>query len=345
MDELRIGSLRLDNPFILAPMAGVSDPPFRRLCRRGGAGMVCAEMVSSNALHFDDKKSQRMLRTFPDEHPVSLQIFGSDPARLADAAQKAEAAGADIVDLNCGCPVPKIVNNGAGFALMQDEALFSRCLSAMAGAVKVPVTVKIRLGPKAGENRAVRFAKLAEDSGVAAVTVHARSKEARHKGPADLAALKEVVAAVGIPIIGNGGVRDAEDARRMMKESGCAGVMVGQAAMGNPFLFLELNAGQDEATSLENRFELLQEHARMNVDYFGEELGVARLRKFIPAYVRELPCAADFRGKAYSQKTLADLLAVVDDYRRYLAAYFVSGADVPASPWVSRVFSLSALRV
>ncbi len=343
MPELRIGSLRLDNPYILAPMAGVSDPPFRRLCRRGGAGMVCAEMVSSNALHFGDKKSYRMLQTFSDEHPVSLQIFGSDPERLAEAAQKAEAAGADLVDLNCGCPVPKITSNGAGFALMQNEGLFARCLAAMAKAVKIPVTVKIRLGPKAGENCAVRFAQVAEYAGVSAVAVHARSKEARHAGPADLAALREVVDAVDIPVIGNGGIRHADDARRMLEESGCAGVMVGQAAMGNPFLFLELNEGEKSAVSLDKKFELLREHAQMNVEYFGEHMGVARLRKFIPAYVRELPCAADFRGKVYSQSTLADLLAMIDDYRRYLSDFYRPGIETSVPPWMSQSFSPTPL--
>ncbi|MGQ0643949.1 MAG: tRNA dihydrouridine synthase DusB [Elusimicrobiota bacterium] len=315
---LLIGGLRLDNPFILAPMAGVSDPPFRRLCRRGGAGMVCAEMVSSNALHYGDTRSERMLRTFPDEHPVSMQVFGAEPERLAEAAKKAEAAGADAVDLNCGCPVPKITKTGAGFSLMTDESLFARCVEAMARAVKVPVTVKLRLGEKPGENRAVHFTRLAESAGAAAVAVHARSKEARHSGPPDLAGLAEVAAAVKIPVIGNGGVRHADDARRMLRDSGCAAVMVGQAAMGNPFLFIELAGGS--AASHARRFALLREHARLNAEYFGEALGVARLRKFLPAYVRELPGAAEFRGRACAQPTLESLVALVDEYEASLGA-------------------------
>jgi tRNA-dihydrouridine synthase B len=305
---MNIGPVRLENPFILAPMAGVSDPPFRRLCRRGGAALVCAEMVSANALHFKDAKSRRMLQTFPDEHPISMQVFGAEPERLAEAARMAEGEGADVVDLNCGCPVPKITKTGAGFSLMQNESLFFRCLDAMVKAVKIPVTVKLRLGWKPGENRAAQFARVAEEAGVAAVTVHARCKEARHSGPADLSALREVVSSVRVPVIGNGGIRSVEDARRMMAESGCQAVMVGQAAMGNPFLFEELaQPGRVDAMSLAERFQVFREHARLNAEYFGEELGVARLRKFVPAYTRGLAHAAEFRARANTARTLSGL--------------------------------------
>ncbi|MBK9922333.1 MAG: tRNA-dihydrouridine synthase family protein [Elusimicrobia bacterium] len=200
---------------MLSPMAGIGDPPYRRLCRRGGAALVCAEMVSANALHFDDERSRRMLQTYPDEHPVSLQIFGNDPDRLAAAARAAEAAGADIVDLNCGCPVPKITKSGGGVSLMRDESLFARCVAAMARAVRVPVTVKMRLGFARGENHAPRFARIAEEAGAAAVAVHARSREERHAGAPDLEALAAVTRAVRLPVFGNGGVRSIEDARRM----------------------------------------------------------------------------------------------------------------------------------
>lgn len=316
---MKIGNVDIESPFVLAPMAGVSDPPFRRLCRRGGAGLVCAEMVSANALHFNDEKSARMLRTFPDEHPVSMQVFGSEPERLGEAAHRAEEAGADIVDLNCGCPVPKIMNSGAGFSLMQDESLFARCVSAMVKAVKTPMTVKIRLGWKPGENRATRFARIAEQEGAAAVAVHARSKEDRHAGPPNLAALAEVVAGVKIPVIGNGGIRHAADARRMLKETGCAAVMVGQAAMGNPFLFHELSTGQDGATPLAVRFNILREHARLNAEYFGEELGLARLRKFLAAYSAGLPHAAEFRSKTYATITLETFFTCVDAFESRLS--------------------------
>jgi tRNA-dihydrouridine synthase B len=322
-----IGPVRLDNPFVLSPMAGIGDPPYRRLCRRGGAALVCAEMVSANALHYDDERSRRMLQTYPDEHPVSLQIFGNDPDRLAAAARAAEAAGADIVDLNCGCPVPKITKSGGGVSLMRDESLFARCVAAMARAVRVPVTVKMRLGFARGENHAPRFARIAEDAGAAAVAVHARSREERHAGAPDLEALAAVTRAVRLPVFGNGGVRSFEDARSML-DAGCAGVLVGQAAVGNPFFFRELlsaAAGRAAPLSLRERFDLLREHARLIVEYYGESLGLRRLRKYLPSYVHGLPHAAAFRGAANRIEGHAAFL-------EFLAAFEARGAAILPSP-------------
>ena len=327
---IQIGPVHLDNPFILAPMAGIGDPPFRRLCRRGGAGMVCAEMVSSNALYFNDEKSQAMLTIFPDEHPVSMQIFGSDPERLALAAQRAEQAGADIVDLNCGCPVPKITKTGAGASLTENESLFGKCLEAMAKAVKVPVTAKMRLGQKRGQSRAARLARIAEQAGVAAVTVHARAVEDRHDGPPDLDALREVVSAVKIPVLGNGGVESYQEARRMIREVGCAGVLIGQAAMGNPLLFLEMledarregeNFEQGPGSLPATRFDLLREHIRLNVEYYGEDVGIRSLRKVMGSYVKGLPCSAEFRGTAYTLRTEKDLNDLINRYESSLRAH------------------------
>jgi tRNA-dihydrouridine synthase B len=321
-DGLRVGSVELENPFVLAPMAGISDPPFRRLCRGSGAGLVCAEMVSANALHFGDERSLKMLEVFPDEHPVSMQIFGGEPERLAAAARRAADAGADIVDLNCGCPVPKITSGGAGMSLMNDEGLFARCLEAMVKAVRVPVTVKMRLGRKAGENRALRFARLAESVGVAAVSVHARSQEARHSGPPDIEALREVVSEVKIPVFGNGGVRTLADAEAMMRATGCAGVMVGQAAVGNPTIFsgfLE-QAGGSPARSFAERVELLMRHARMNTDYFGERMGVLRLRKCMASYIQGVPNASELRNRAYGASSVGDLERIFADFSAVPAA-------------------------
>jgi nifR3 family TIM-barrel protein len=321
-----IRGVKLDNPYILAPMAGVGDAPFRRLCRRGGAGLVCAEMVSANALHFKDERSQKMLEVFPDEHPVSMQIFGCEPERLAAAAQKAEAAGADIVDLNCGCPVPKITRSGGGIALMLDEALFGKCVEAMAKAVKVPVTVKMRLGFEKEDRLSHRFARVAQDAGAAAVSVHARIRGAHHSGAPDLNALAETVRSVDIPVFGNGGIGRYADARRMMKETGCAGVLVGQAAMGNPFFFLELiksaemeARGEDPdanppSLGAEERFALLREHARMITEHYGEDLGIRRLRKYVGSYVHGLHGAAEFRRRAVEAKLLSQLLDLIGEY-------------------------------
>jgi nifR3 family TIM-barrel protein len=273
--------------------------------------MVCAEMVSANALHYKDETSLRMLQTFPDEHPVSLQLFGNDPSRLADAAKRAEAAGADVVDLNCGCPVPKVTKTGAGVSLMKEESLFSHCLESMVKAVKIPVTVKMRLGFVRGQNEAVRFSRLAESVGVGAVSVHARAQEDRHSGPPHLEALAETVAAVKIPVFGNGGINTRADAEHMMAATGCAGVLIGQAAIGNPFLFREFLHGEPLPTQ---RLALLREHAHRIVDYYGENLGIRRLRKHLASYVRDLPHAATFRGQAFQTTTLSEFLSVVDEF-------------------------------
>jgi tRNA-dihydrouridine synthase B len=315
----KIGPVQLENPFILAPMAGIGDPPYRRLCRRGGAGMVCAEMVSANALHYNDDRSRQMLATFPDEHPISMQVFGNDPDRLAGAAQAAEEAGADVVDLNCGCPVPKITKSGGGISLMKEEDLFSRCVRSMVRAVRVPVTVKMRLGFKRGENRAVRFAQIAQDQGAAAVSVHARAQEDRHDGPPDLGGLSLVSRSVKIPVFGNGGIQTYDDVRVMMEIGGVAGVMVGQAAIGNPFLFLEFLAAErgglsEGAVPLPRRFALLREHTDMIVDYYGEQVGMRRLRKYIPAYVKGLPGSASFRGRANTLDHRVDFLGLLAEF-------------------------------
>lgn len=300
-------------------MAGVGDPPFRRLCRQGGASLVCTEMVSAQALSHNDPTSHRMLRTWPDEHPVSLQIFGSDPRQLAEAARKAEAAGADIVDLNCGCPVPKISKTGSGVALLKEELLFGQCLEAMVKAVKVPVTVKTRPGFVKGDNIAPRFARVAASAGVSAITLHARYLEQRHEGPPDLTALAETVAAVSIPVIGNGGVTSAQEARTMMEKTGCAAVMIGRAAMGHPFIFSELAGGGAPLTGRTTRWKLLLQHLDWMVDYYGEDRGVLRFRKFIPAYLRYFPGASTARAEAMSPKTRLGVVRVLERFRQVWA--------------------------
>jgi tRNA-dihydrouridine synthase B len=310
-NTLALGRVSLPNPFILAPMAGVSDPPFRRLCRQRGAGMVCAEMVSANALHHGDETSLEMLTVFPDEHPVSMQLFGSSPDRLAEAAKRAVDAGADIVDLNCGCPVPKITKSGAGMSLMKDEALFGRCIEAMARSVDVPVTVKMRTGWVRGENVSARLAQIAERAGAAAVSVHARTMENRHSGPPDLVALAETVQSVHIPVFGNGGVASLEEGRRMMGETGCAAVLIGQAAMGDPFVFQE-----GAAHRAMERFAKMEEHVRFNVDYYGERRGLSRFRKFLHAYTKGLPDACAFRNRCYTVESLKDFMEIMGGYQK-----------------------------
>ncbi len=315
---LSIGQVKLDNPYILAPMAGISDPPFRRLCKKGGAGMVCAEMVSANALFFNSKKSLHMLSTYEDEHPVSMQVFGCDPKRLALSAKKAEESGADVIDLNSGCPVAKIYKTGAGISLMKNESLFSQCVETMVKAVRVPVTVKMRLGFQKQHNLSKRFGQLAESAGASAVVVHARYMDDHHAGPPDLEALSDTVATLRVPVIGNGGVSVHHDVSHMMSKTHCAGVMIGQAAIGNPFIFDEINdAPQNTGNKMKQkkmarRFELFKDHAKMMVAFYGEELGIKRFRKFISSYVKGVPAAAEFRDKACRVTVLSELYKLIN---------------------------------
>lgn len=307
---LKIGSVTAANNLLLAPMAGITDSPFRVLCLRGGAGLVCAEMVSAHALHYGNAKSGRMLRVNPKEHPVSMQIFGSDEQTIAEAAQNAEAAGADIVDLNAGCPVKKINKAGAGCVLMKDEAKLARLLSAAVKSVKVPVTLKTRIALNHTEFLGARLAKLAEDCGAAAVTLHARAAVDVHSGEPDVDALARACAAVKIPVIGNGGVQDAARVKEFM-EAGCSGVMIGRGAVGNPFVFQDIMdelagrtpGSQNPKKRLETYLKLIEE----NVSYYGERIGVNRSRKTAGYWIKDFPDAAAVRGEFVRLDALADV--------------------------------------
>ena len=314
---LRIGKLSLKNNLVLAPMAGITDSPFRILCLRGGAGLVCAEMVSAHALHFGSPKSGRMLQVSTKEHPVSMQIFGSDEDTIAKAAQNAEAAGADIVDLNAGCPVKKINKAGAGCVLMKDEAKLARLLSAAVKSVKIPVTLKTRVALNHKEFLGARLAKLAEDCGAAAVTLHARAAVDVHSGDPDVEALAKACAAVKIPVIGNGGVTSAARVKEFL-EAGCAGVMIGRGAVGNPFIFEdiinELSGRPVPAHTAQKRLEIYLKLIEENVDYYGERIGINRSRKTAGYWISGFPNAAAVRGQFVRLDTLTavrDLLGRV----------------------------------
>ena len=304
-------------------MAGLTDMPFRILCARGGAGLVCSEMVSSNALHHQDKKSFRLLRTDPEEHPVAIQIFGADPANLAEAAHLAEKAGADIIDINCGCPVPKITKTGAGMALMKNESLFEKCIDSVIRSVRIPVTVKMRVGLLKQKKLSLHFAKIAETLGVNALFIHARYGEDGRKGPADLETLAETVSSVRIPVFGNGGIKTAEDVSTYVQRTGCAGVMIGQAAIGNPRIFSEIilnKPSENTPESLRDKFNQIRTHAMMNVAHYGEKLGILRIRKFIPGYLRSSPYAVVMRKQLYSVCTLDLFNAILSDFEQKMTS-------------------------
>ena len=300
MNKLKIGSVELNNPFILAPMAGVCDLPFRLLCKEKGAAMVCTEMVSAKAIYYNNKNTKELLTIDKNEGPVSLQLFGSEPKLMAEMAKRIEEIPFDILDFNMGCPVPKVVNNGEGSALMKNPVLAGHIIEAMANAISKPVTVKIRAGFDAEHINAVEIAKIAENSGAAAITVHARTREQYYSGKADREIIRLVKEAVTIPVIGNGDIDCYESAKHMLEYTGCDGVAIGRGAEGNPWIFEELNAkyaGLDyNKPSLEEVKEMIMRHARMLIDYKGEYIGIREMRKHAAWYTAGFKGASKLRG-------------------------------------------------
>ena len=310
LKPLTIGSFTASNNLLLAPMAGITDTPFRILCLKGGAGIVCAEMVSAHALHYGNPKSGRMLQVAKQEHPISMQIFGSDEQTITEAAKQAQACGADIIDLNAGCPVKKINKAGAGCVLMKDEAKLGRLVEAAVKAVKIPVTLKTRIALTHKEMLAVRMAKLAENAGASAVTLHARAAVDMHTGAPKIGAVAQACAAVKIPVIGNGGITNAQVAKQFL-EAGCAGVMIGRGAVGNPFIFQDIQrelAGEAvEPMTAQKRLQIYLALIRENVAYYGERIGVNRSRKTAGYWINNFPNAAEVRGQFVRLDTLAEI--------------------------------------
>lgn len=315
MKSLLIGDVKLRNNIILAPMAGVSDLPFRLLCARYGAGMVCMEMISAKAIMYNNKNTEGLLEIHPDEGCVSLQLFGSDPKIMSEQAKRIEDRPYDILDINMGCPVPKVVNNGEGSALMKDPILAGQIIEAIVKNTNKPVTVKIRKGFANDELTAPEIAYIAQESGASAVTVHARTREQYYSGKADLNAIAKVKERVDIPVIGNGDVTDGESAKRMFDETGCDGIAIGRAAQGNPFIFrdilhfLETNEKLDRPNGTE-MFETVREHARLMIKYKGEYTAVREMRKHLSWYSAGMPGSAKLRGRINEMCSMDDILSV-----------------------------------
>ena len=318
MRRLAIGNVVLDNPYVLAPMAGVTDLPFRLLCREQGVGLLCMEMVSAKAIQYNNKNTKALLEIHPEEPPVSLQLFGSEPDEISEIAKQIEELPFSILDINMGCPVPKIVKNGEGSALMKNPKLVHEIVSKTVKAIQKPVTVKIRKGFDDTCINAVEIAKIIEDAGAAAVAVHGRTREQYYSGKADWDIIRQVKEAVSIPVIGNGDVVSGESAIAMMNQTGCDGVMIGRGAQGNPWIFSELveyeKTGKiPERPSMEEIKKMILRHAQLQLQYKGEYLGIREMRKHVSWYTSGLPNSARLRAEINAVESYEQLESLLND--------------------------------
>lgn len=313
MDNLNIGGVPLKSHAVLAPMAGVSDRAYRELCVRFGAAYCVSEMVSSKALSFNSKKSEELMEISDLERPCGIQIFGDDPKCMADAAKHALENKPDIIDINMGCPAPKISSNGSGSALMKNPRLCGEIVKAVTAVTDIPVTVKIRKGWDDDSVNAVEVAKICESAGAAAITVHGRTRQQYYKPPVDYDIIKAVRESVSVPVIANGDIDSVERAKEVMDITGCDLVMIGRATLGNPWIFSQINAYLENPNvkihtpDLEERLGVMIEHIGKMVEYKGEHMAMLQARKLVVGYFKGMKGAAALRNEAGKIKTLDDL--------------------------------------
>ena len=316
-EEWKIGSVVIPNRFVLAPMAGVTDLPFRKLCKEQGAGLICMEMVSAKAISYHNRNTEALMKTDPSEHPVSMQLFGSEPELMGQVAAVISDRPFDILDINMGCPVPKVVNNGEGSALLKDPGLIEDIVRNVASNSKKPVTVKMRIGFEGFDVDIVDIARRVSRAGASAIAVHGRTRQQYYSGTADWEAIRRVKEAASIPVIGNGDVNSPEKAEQMMRETGCDAVMIGRACRGNPWIFRELNHWFRTGEKLprpefpEVR-EMILRHARLQIEEKGERPAIREMRKHVAWYTAGMRSSAGLRRAVNQITTYQELTELLD---------------------------------